>query len=76
MLIYGPFAVDGKIEPESNRAFDQTLRQRCADWGYREVADVAAAAAAAGLTLEQRLDMPANNHLMVLRRGGGGELCP
>lgn len=70
LLLYGPFAVDGTIEPESNRVFDQSLRGRDLAWGYRDVQDIAAAAGKVGLALELRLSMPANNYLLVMRSHG------
>ena len=62
-------SVDGKPTTESNAAFDASLRARNPEWGYRDVGDVAAAGAAAGLALEERRAMPANNFLLVLRKG-------
>jgi hypothetical protein len=65
LFLYGPFSVDGRPTTDSNVAFDQSLRARNPEWGYRDVADVAAAAAAAGLHLHQQHEMPANNFLLV-----------
>lgn len=65
LLLYGPFSVDGKPTTESNAAFDASLRAHNPEWGYRDVADVAAEAAAAGLALAERRPMPANNFLLV-----------
>ncbi len=68
LFTYGPFSVDGAPTTPSNAAFDASLRQRNPAWGYRDVADVAAEAAKAGLELVHRHDMPANNLLLVFRR--------
>lgn len=65
---YGPFSVDGKPTTESNAAFDAALRQRNPQWGYRDVADIARLAAAAGLVAVERREMPANNLLLVFRK--------
>lgn len=67
LFLYGPFSVDGRPTTESNAAFDASLRERNPQWGYRDVADVTAAAAAAGLVPVERRDMPANNFLLVYR---------
>jgi hypothetical protein len=70
LLIYGPFVVDGVATAPSNLAFDADLKARDARWGLRRLDDVKAGAAAAGLYFEQRIAMPANNLLLVLRRAG------
>jgi SAM-dependent methyltransferase len=67
LAVYGPFIVDGTPTAPSNMAFDASLRARDPAWGLRRLADVAAQAAAAGLSLEQRFDMPANNLVLVFR---------
>ena len=46
------------------------VRRRNPDWGLRCLADVLSQAQAAGLQLQQRLHMPANNLLLVLSRQG------
>lgn len=68
LLTYGPYLLDDEPTAPSNLAFDADLRARNAGWGIRRLADVAAAAAAAGLALRERLDMPVNNKLLVWQR--------
>ncbi len=68
VAVYGPFIVDGAPLAPSNAAFDADLRSRHAAWGLRRLADVADAAAQAGLLLDERLALPANNLLLRLRR--------
>lgn len=63
-------SVDGAPTTESNAAFDASLRARNPAWGYRDVADVAAEAAAAGLALAERRSMPANNFLLAFTKAG------
>jgi SAM-dependent methyltransferase len=70
LLIYGPFLVDGEPTAPSNLAFDADLRARDADWGLRRLADVVDEAGPVGLKSEGRIDMPANNLLLVFRREG------
>ncbi len=65
LLTYGPYLVDGEVTAPSNLAFDADLRARDRAWGIRQLSEVADQAAAAGLRLTERLDMPANNKLMV-----------
>ena len=69
VVLYGPFIVDGEVTVPSNMAFDADLRARDPDWGLRRLAYVVEEAKAEGMTLEQRLDMPANNLTVVFRRG-------
>ena len=72
LLVYGPFLEDGVPTAAGNTAFDADLRTRDARWGIRQLADVLARAAVAGLHLQQRVAMPANNLLLVLSRQAGG----
>ncbi|HKX42613.1 MAG TPA: DUF938 domain-containing protein [Burkholderiaceae bacterium] len=69
LLIYGPFVVDGEPTAPSNTAFDASLRSRNIEWGLRRLSDVEAEARVAGLRLDQRIAMPANNLTLVFRRG-------
>jgi hypothetical protein len=68
LLTYGPYLEAGVPTAPSNLAFDADLRGRDRAWGLRRLEDVAETAAQAGLTLGQRLPMPANNLLLVFRR--------
>lgn len=68
LVTYGPYLEDDVPTAPSNLAFDADLRGRGAGWGIRRLADVAAEAAAAGLTLRERVEMPANNLLLVWAR--------
>ncbi len=70
LFTYGPYLVDGRPTTESNAHFDASLRDRDPAWGLRDVGDVARLAAAAGLELIERLDMPAHNFLLVFERTG------
>lgn len=68
LLLYGPYLVDGEPVAAGNLAFDADLRARDPAWGLRRLADVLAQAEAAGLRLRERVQMPANNLLLVLVR--------
>jgi SAM-dependent methyltransferase len=69
LVLYGPFVVRGDFIAQSNVAFDAELRERDPRWGLREVRDVEQAAMQAGFSLEALLPRPANNHMLVFRRG-------
>lgn len=70
LLTYGPYLLDDEPTAPSNLAFDADLRARNPAWGLRRLADVGGQAAAAGLALRERLDMPANNKLLIWVRAG------
>lgn len=67
LVIYGPFNVGGSFTSEGNRAFDADLRGRDPQLGLRDVERVEQAAAAHGLSLVERVAMPANNLSLILR---------
>lgn len=68
LFIYGPFKIDGKFTSDSNESFHHTLRGQNPAWGYRDAADVAAAAEEAGFKQQACLPMPANNFALVFRK--------
>ncbi len=68
LYLYGPYIRDGEDLAESNRAFDDYLRQRNPEWGIRRLETVVAVAAEAGLDLVEVVEMPANNLSVVFRR--------
>ena len=48
--------------------FDATLRAQNADWGIRDIEEVAALAVAAGFEPEEPVPMPANNFSAIFRK--------
>jgi SAM-dependent methyltransferase len=68
LITYGPYKVDGAHTAPSNAAFDESLRLRNSAWGVRDVAVVVACAAEHGITLAERIAMPANNFTLVWRK--------
>ena len=69
LIIYGPFFEAG-IEPaQSNIDFDRSLRDRNADWGLRRVEWLDEWGAGDGLARTARYEMPANNLVLVYRKG-------
>lgn len=68
LVLYGPFMIDHRHTAPSNAAFDESLRSRNAAWGVRDLGDVAEAAGAHGLALLERVEMPANNFIVVFER--------
>jgi hypothetical protein len=68
LYLYGPYIRADVPMAESNLSFDASLRARDPAWGLRAVEDVAEVAAANGFTLDQLIEMPANNLSLIFRR--------
>jgi SAM-dependent methyltransferase len=68
LYLYGPYFRGGAPTAPSNLAFDRALRAQDPGWGVRDLGEVVGEAAAAGLSLRDVVDMPANNLSVVLRR--------
>ncbi|XP_054263196.1 methyltransferase-like 26 [Macrosteles quadrilineatus] len=65
LFMYGPFAVDSKITPESNVSFDRSLRSQNEEWGLRDLTrELEPLASGLGLTLVRSHDLPANNKFL------------
>jgi hypothetical protein len=72
LILYGPYTVNGEQISPRNAAFDAALRAQNPEWGVRDVADIAALAAANGLRLCETIAMPANNLTLVVAGGQDG----
>lgn len=68
LALYGPFFEEGVFPARSNLGFDQSLKARDPRWGVRDLGEVAALAAANGLTFSERVEMPANNLTVFFRK--------
>jgi Methylase involved in ubiquinone/menaquinone biosynthesis len=68
LIVYGPFNYDGAFTSDSNRAFEQWLKDRDPASGIRDFEAVDALARGIGLVLEEDSAMPANNRCLVWRR--------
>ncbi len=68
LYLYGPYRVEGRHTAPSNADFDAWLKAQNPAWGVRDLDEVVAAAAAAGLRFEARHAMPANNLSLVFVR--------
>lgn len=65
LLLYGPYRRTDVPTAPSNEAFDSDLKARNPQWGLRALPDVEREAAACGLALQEVVDLPANNLLLV-----------
>jgi len=68
LITYGPYSLDGVLEPESNRNFDQSLRGMNVEWGIRDIRDLEDEAARERLELFRVVDMPANNKMLIFKK--------
>lgn len=68
LVTYGPYLEAGVPTAPGNIAFDQSLRERNPAWGLRQLSAVQEQAERAGLHLQARHAMPANNLLLVFGR--------
>lgn len=71
LYTYGPYMRDGR-HIASNEEFDAWLKTLDASFGVRDVADVEGAAFAQGLSLQEVIEMPANNLSLVFVRNKRG----
>ena len=68
LVLYGPYREAEVPLAASNAAFDESLKARDPAWGLRDREAVAAAAKVEGLALTRRVEMPANNLMLLFRR--------
>jgi SAM-dependent methyltransferase len=68
LYLYGPYKDKGAHTAPSNAAFDVSLKSRNPEWGVRDVGEVVDLARSHGLSLAERVPMPANNLSLVFRR--------
>jgi hypothetical protein len=69
LVLYGPY-LEADVETSlSNMAFDASLKARDPSWGLRPVSWIDGLAEGNGLHRTRRVEMPANNLMLVYRRG-------
>lgn len=71
VITYGPYAVDGVLTPDSNRNFDQHLRQQNPEWGVRDIRNIERLANEFNIRLKQIHEMPANNKICIWTKCDG-----
>jgi hypothetical protein len=70
LVLYGPWLEAGVDTAPSNLAFDADLRARNPQWGLRRREWFEELARDAGFEPSRRVEMPANNLMLVYRRAG------
>ena len=68
LFMYGPFAINGVLEPKSNQEFDKTLQMNNPQWGIRDLNDLEAEASRSQLCLQEVMDLPANNKILIFKK--------
>ena len=71
LILYGPWISAGIDTAPSNLAFDSDLKRRDSQWGLRTVEEFAEEARARGCELVDQRPMPANNLMLLFRKGTG-----
>ena len=67
-LLYGPFNINDQFTSLSNQQFDAHLRALDQQMGIRDMTALKTLADKHGLTLGQKIAMPANNFILVFRK--------
>ena len=70
LFLYGPFKRNGEHTAPSNATFDVWLKEQNADWGVRDLAAVENVAQGHQLSLQEVVEMPANNLSVVFQKSG------
>jgi len=67
LIVYGPFNFNGQFTSESNRSFEQWLKQQNPESGIKDFEWVNEIATIADLKLIDDVAMPANNRILIWR---------
>lgn len=73
LILYGPWLLDGIETAASNVDFDSDLRRRDPSWGLRKVEEFTALAETRNFMLIEQRGMPANNLMLLFRKGTGAK---
>lgn len=68
LFLYGPFKRDGKLISAGDMDFDASIRAFDPETGYKDDIWITAIARQNGLTLDQSIEMPANNLTLVFEK--------
>jgi len=68
LFLYGPFIEPNVETTQSNIDFDLSLRARNPEWGLRNTEQILEIANRCNLKLTKRIEMPANNLILVFRK--------
>ena len=65
LVLYGPFKLNGSYSSEGDLQLDLFLKQENEHYGLRDMNDLCAIALNSGMSLTEKIDLPANNKLIV-----------
>ncbi|XP_058168192.1 methyltransferase-like 26 [Anopheles ziemanni] len=68
LVTYGPYAVNGILTPESNVSFNESLQRRNPECGIRDTSVLQKLATLNRMTLEEMIDLPANNKCLIWKK--------
>ncbi len=68
LYLYGPFKRHGTHTSKSNEAFDEQLKSQNPEWGVRDLETVETVAHSHGFSLQETVQMPANNLSVIFRK--------
>lgn len=68
LIVYGPFNMNGQYTSAGNRSFDHDLRAQDSRKGLRDLRDIDKLARKHHMNRVSRIEMPANNMLLVFER--------
>lgn len=68
LILYGPYIEDEVETAPSNLAFDRSLKERNPEWGLRDLSEIDRLAIQWGFFRSNRVEMPANNLVLVYRK--------
>lgn len=68
LITYGAYSIDGKLSPESNIRFDESLKSQNPEWGIRDLRELQLLAKSNNIYLIEIVDMPANNKTIIWQK--------
>ncbi len=68
MVTYGPYNVDNQFTSDSNERFDLWLKQRDSLSGIREIAELRREGLEKDLEINEIIEMPVNNKILIWRK--------
>jgi len=68
LFIYGPFLDHGRLTSAFDKEFDRLLRSGDDRWSLQDVAELDRAAGRNGMRLDNEIDMPSNDFVLIYRR--------
>lgn len=68
LFIYGPFKFEGEFTSASNASFDHNLKNENPEMGIRDFESIQELLGKKYIEKVEKIDMPANNHILIFKR--------